>query len=624
MPQFPEDDTSSLERARQSLYSAGVVGQSPYVTLSDSGKHQVPHEWDGRLSLRSLIGKKRVQFAGVFFIVAAIFFLISLGVAGYSLYYGGNTVSADKIEIDIQGPTTIAGGDTVPLLITITNKNSVQIENAAIEIDFPNSTRSATDALAAYPRYTERLGTLASGETVTRSVKVRLFGGEGEILSLPVSFSYGTSASNATFVKKSSYELTVSSTPLSVSIDMPIEITSGTSFTIALTARSNASVPIENVVLSGAFPFGFSVISSSIPIHGSSFLLGTLSPGASKTIMLTGTLLAQGSGQPVFHFTIGTAKTANDSALSVSYLTQDAEIKIIAPSITTTLSLNGDTSGTSVIAPGGHQSATISYTNTLPTSVSNVVVAISISGSAIDYNSIQTTRGFYRSSDHSVVFSQDSDPSLAMLAPGASGIGVFTFSTLAPSSTISSPTITFTISTSGTNVGQNGTGDANTSTTKTVKVAATATLSSSALHTSGPFSNSGPIPPQANQATTYTITWGVQNTWSALAGGTVTATLPSYVSYTGKTSGNFIYDPGSRTVTWNVGDIAQRAKAQGSFQISFTPSTSQKGGAPTLVGPATFSGHDRFSSAQISAKANPATTETTGDPGYVSANAIVQ
>ncbi|MDP2650061.1 MAG: hypothetical protein Q8P16_00680, partial [bacterium] len=174
-----EDTTGSLERARAHLYDPGAVLQDSHVPLIASSERPVPHEWEENLlpaqSAHNL-GKRHVRIAGLFFFIAFLFFLISLGIAGYFFYYGGNSVSVDKVTVAVQGPTTIAGGDTVPLSFTITNKNSVAIENTTIEIVFPNGTRNASDVLNTYPRYTENLGTLASGATVTRSVKVILFG----------------------------------------------------------------------------------------------------------------------------------------------------------------------------------------------------------------------------------------------------------------------------------------------------------------------------------------------------------------------------------------------------------------------------------------------------------------
>ncbi|HUY05298.1 MAG TPA: hypothetical protein VMV62_01100 [Candidatus Paceibacterota bacterium] len=625
-PREDENGLGSLEQARESLYRPVDIPR-PRARLDSAGEHTLPHAWEEKElpKVAAHQGERHVRLASLFLGAAVLFFLVALGAAGYFFYYGSNSVSTDKVTIDIQGPTTIAGGDTVPLSLTITNKNPVAIQNATIEIDFPAGTRSATDMLVAYPRYVENLGTLASGATVTRSVKAVVFGGAGQSLALPVSFSYGTSGSNAIFEKKSSYALAVTSTPLSVSVDALSETVSGDPLTFTLTVRSNATAPLSNVVISAPSPFGFQVTSSSIPFSNSSFLIGTLAPGASKQVTLTGTLTGQDGEQRVFHFTVGTANSAQDQTLAVTYMTQDATVSIAAPFITTDLAINGDTSNNVVITPGSTQSVTLTYANTLATTVTDASVTVAISGTAIDFNSIRTTSGFYNSSNHTIIFSKDTDPSLASLAPGASGIGTFTFSTL-PVGT-PSPTVALAISVSGMRVGQSNVPEQVTSSTvQTVKVATMVDLSSVSSRTLGGLGSSGPVPPRANQATTYSIVWDAQDKGSAVAGGTVTATLPSYVSYTGKTAGagTFSYDSSSNTLTWSTGDLAEGGDAQGIFQVSFTPSTSQRGTVVSLTSAPAFTGYDRFAGVQVSATADPATTATTQDPGYVPANAIVQ
>lgn len=106
----------------------------------------------------------------------------------------------------------------------------------------------------------------------------------------------------------------------------------------------------------------------------------------------------------------------------------------------------------------------------------------------------------------------------------------------------------------------------------------------------------------------------------------MTTTLPSYVTYTGKTSGSgaFSYDNHSRSITWTAGDITQGGTAQGIFQVSLLPSISQKGGPAQLTNSVSFSGYDRFAGVSVSATAVPVTTETKQEPGYILANGSVQ
>lgn len=620
-----QDDTSSLERARSRLYEPGVSAAPQRPSLSAIEERVLPHAW--KETIVRQIPHRRMRFATVFFGGAFFFFLLSLSIAGYVFYSGSNSVSTEKIVMAIKGPTTIAGGDTLPLTLTITNTNPVAVTDAVVSIEFPVGTRDASDVTKPYQRYTENIGSLASGATVTRSLNVIVFGEAGKSLNLPASFSYRMSGSNSAYVKESTYVLGISSTPVDVSVVAPTETVSGKPLTFTLTVRSNTTVPLSNVVLAGTFPFGFSPSESSVPMSNSSFLLGTLAPGATKNITLTGTLTGQDSEERVFRFSIGTAKTAQDQTLAVTYLTQEAAVAIVAPFISASLAINGDASPNIVIPAGTRQSVSVSYANKLPTSIRNVNVAVAISGNGIDYSSIETTRGFYNSRDRTILFSQETDPLLANLSPGASGLGVFTFATVPAGSLTSSPSITFTTSVSGTRTGESNVPDeVQASVIKTVKVQTAAVVTAVASYSSGPIANTGPVPPVADQTTTYAVVWNVKNQGSAVAGGTVSAVLPSYVSYTGQTSGvgSFSYDATSRTVTWKVGDLSQGTTAQGVFQVSFTPSTSQKGKTPSLTGVVTFSGFDRFAGVPVKATASPATTETPGDPGYVLGSGSVQ
>lgn len=626
----PQDDLSLLQRARERLYSPKGFEIKPQNSL-ESRERSLPHEWEKEplqaAKVLSSAGPRHVRLASLFLIGASVFFVLALFIAGYLVYFGGNSVSVNNISVVMQGPTTIAGGDTVPLTLAITNRNPVTIEDAVLEIAFPEGTRNADNVLKPYPRYLETIGTLRSGETITRSIRAVVFGGAGENLELPVSLSFGAPGTNAVFVKKASYALAVSSTPLSLSVETLAETVSGKPLTVTLTVRSNAQVPLSNVVVAGALPFGFAVQSSSVPMSGSAFLLGTLNPGATKTITLSGTLSGQNSETRVFRFTLGTANTPGDTAIAVTYMTQDATVAIAAPFLTTSLSLGGKPLNNAVISAGTQQTVTLTYANTLATSITNATIAIALSGGAIDYNSIRTTTGFYRSSDRTIVFSRDTDPSFTSLAPGASGIGTFSFTTLPASSAGRSPQLSFTISVSGTRVGQaNVPETVSASSVQTAKVATSVGLSALALRNSGPFTNTGPIPPRADEPTTYTIQWSLTNPGSAIGGSSVSATLPGYVTYTGKTSGNgsISYDSSARRVTWNAGDLPQGGSAQAAFQVSLTPSSSQKGSAPRLTESALFSGFDRFAGIQVSASAEALTTETSSDPGYSSTNATVQ
>jgi len=619
MPIHPDDDTSTLETARERLYSPRSVELKVRQALSESSAVTVPHAWAAKIAPKA---HPHVRLALLFFVGALAFFIVAAGVAALLLFSGSTSVSTNNISLVTQGPTTIAGGDTVPFSLSITNKNVVPLENATLEIDFPDGTRSATDETQAYPRYTEDLGTIAPGATVLRSVKAILFGGAGSSVSIPISLSYEAQGSNATFVKKSTYPLSITSAPLSLSVDAPVEAVSGQPLSLSVIVRSNATTALNNVVVQSQLPFGFKITSTSMPVSGASFLIGTLQPGVSKTVLITGVLTGQVNDQEAFHFTVGTGNSSTDQTPQIVYMAQDAQVAIQAPFLATTLALNGATAPSPTLSPGSNNSATVSWTNTLDAPLQNATISIKLSGAVVP-NSIQTTTGFYDSSSNTITFSPSSDPSLASLPPGASGLGTFSFAT--PPAGSGSQSLTFTISISGTQTGQDtGPQQVNASSVVTAAIAGGVSLSAQSLHASGPISNSGPVPPVVGSATSYTILWQITNPGNALASPQVSATLPSYITFTNQTSGSGItYDSASRTVTWKPGDLTGGATATGAFQISFTPSSSQKGSTPELTSSVAFTAFDRYAQVQVSSSIAAPTTQA-ADPGASSGAGDVQ
>jgi hypothetical protein len=386
--------------------------------------------------------------------------------------------------------------------------------------------------------------------------------------------------------------------------------------------RSNATGPINDVTLGGVFPRAYTLSTASQQITGGNIALGTLSAGQSKSITYTGALSGSANDLQNFKFTVGTGVNP-DGSPALPYMTQGADITIAAPFIATSLSVNGGDANSAIITPGSVTSVRVDYQNTLDTAISNAEIDIAISGGAVDYGSIQAPSGFYRSSDHTLVFSQSTDPTLAELAPGASGTETFTF-TVPAAVSAKGPTVTLTTSVSGARVGQtNVPQSASAVSSATLKIGSAVTFTATPLHKSGPFTNTGPIPPVVNSPTSYTIVWKVNNPNNALTNLNATATLPPYMAYADRSNGPVSFDPATRTITWKPSDLSAGQVATVSFVVTLTPSLSQGGTSPALTSTTAFTAFDRFTQAAVSLTAPSPTTETTADPGYNSSMASV-
>jgi hypothetical protein len=590
------------------------------------------------------VHKKRFSWTVLFLGMSIIFFLIAGGISLLFLLRGGLSVSNNNLIITITGPTTIASGSTVPLTITVQNNNPAAITNADISIAYPDGTRSPDDVTEPLVRYANRLGTIPAGKSVTSNVSAVLFGTINQSVSIPVTIQYNTANSNAVFTKQQNYVSTVTSSPLAITSQSISNVASGQPFTIALTVRSSATDALSNIAVNAAYPAGFSVQSVSLAGGAATnttakggtknqslsttnplYALGTLLPGDQRTITITGSLSGTDKDQKDFEFTVGTAGTNGAQGLAVAYASQTNTVTVSPPFLSATLSLNhGDTDPT-VVTPGEAVSGLVTWMNTLTTSLTNAQVSLVLSGNALNPSSVTTTNGYYDSSTNTIVFTPQTESSLALLNPGDTGNGQFTLSTKTGSalSTLRNPVIQIAVTVTGQPTGQNPETISHTL-TSTIQVATDLELISQIVHSSGPFKNSGPVPPSPNQPTTYTVELAVANSVNSVGGAVATMILPQYVEYTGEVTpsdGSVTYDASSRTVTWKIGDVpagtgsATKALAA-AFQISYIPSVSQSGTSPILIGNQTLTGTDRFTNAQVGNTAQALTTQTTGDAGY--------
>lgn len=613
-----QDDLSTLERLRQRLYAPATPQVPVTPELRETPGHMGTEGWNNEPP--QPVKKKRISFAAIFLGVAGVFFLLALVAAAYFLVFGGRAVSTDRIGITVDADTDIASGDEISFIVTVENRNPVTITATSLKIDFPDTARIA-ERPDSPPFYEDTLGDIASGESGTRSMRVTLFGSENERIIIPVKFEYRIEGSNATFVKETEYEVLVSSSPVSIRAEALSEISVGQPVTFAVTVRSSARDPIENVAVLAQYPFGFSVArgqSAMIPV-------GTLIPGEEKTVNFTGTLTGEDSEERVFRFTVGTRNGTSDT-LALPYSTAITPVTIAKPFLNASLSINRDTGTTPVIEAGSSVQGVVTWINTLGAPILDGQVEVKLSGAALEATSVSAYGGYYRSSDSTLIFSRENTGELAQLAPGQTGNGTFTFRTKSAQeiASLRNPTVVATVSVAGRRVGESNVPERIADAiTRTIKVGTDLKLAARSSY------SAGPRPPVADQETRYVITLSLTNTVNAAADTQVTGTLPSYVRFVravNPADGTLSFNETTRTVSWRAGEVAAgqgygSAARTASFEVVLLPSTAQRGTSPVLMTTPTVTGVDRFTQKQLSNTHASVTTQpqdaTAGFTGVV-------
>ncbi len=648
------EEKSAVDVLEGELYSRSTMSHVVDATAVDKRSSLNKEEFDAPVAWskgqytetpKPMTRKKSFSLTTKFFMSSIAFFIASLSVAIY-LYLGdGNTISPQNIDMQIILPSLVDSGKATTFQVLIDNRNTVKLQLVDLVINYPDGTRVSSKPTQALAHERQSIGTIESGEQVNRTASAIFYGQEGAQQNLKATLEYTIVGSNAIFEKKAEIGFIIGSSPVSMIIESPSDIVSQQSFIMDVMVRNNTTAQIDNVVIQGQYPFGFSVLSTepSAMVGNTLWRLGTLKPGATQVIHIVGTIDGQEGDQRVFRFLAGSDADQTNTQIKVPILTVPQTLKVRRPFITASLAVNGQTGKTATLSAGREYRGVVSWKNTLPVTLHDAQIKLSLVGAPLDVNSITSTNGFYQSSDISIVWSKDQVRDLENVPAGGSGTLEFLFSALPPSAgsvVYTNPVIDLNVTISGVQKaggGYEGTPETITSAAvMRVMFTSVASLTAKATHFTGIFTNTGSMPPVADHPTTYTITWSVNNSSNALAQAKVSAVLPSYITFmtaeSGKSvsGGDITYNANNRTVTWNIGDVQagvgySTTTISKSFQISFLPSTSHFGQSPGLTGIATLRGQDRFTQEAVqSTSPNIPTTKLSDDTGFQTEMGVVQ
>jgi len=563
----------------------------------------------------------RMGIATKFLIGSAIFFVLAISGAALFFFSGGNYISPKNIDLQVVAPALVDGGSTGNLQFIITNRNSAELQLADLVIDYPAGARDPKNPQKSLSHERISVGAIAPGRQIKLTSAAVFYGSEGEVQEIKASLEYSIQGSNAVFVKDGGASITIGSSPVSVRVETQSEAISGQPFTIKVTVQSNSQTPLQDVLVQAQYPFGFSVQSATPRADAGSTLwrLGTMAPGTTQVITVTGSIDGQDGDERVFRFLAGSNKDQTAGKIQVAFLSVPTTLTVRRPFITAGIEVEGKTGPKISASAGKALHGTVTWQNNLQESVSDVQIKLKFSGPVFDRESVQPGSGFYQSSDNTITWTSAQDPSLASVPPGGSGTLQFSFNALTPGAggtVYTNPTVDLSLTVGAVRAGQGDVPDQISSAASAqITFASTIAVTARALHFTGVFNNTGPMPPRAETATTYTIEWTAKNSSNTVANTTVLAVLPVYVTFIAAGAGsNITYDAGSRTVRWDIGDLGagvgySTVALKGSFQIRFTPSSSQVGLSPQLTGTAAIAGTDRFAQVQVSDTAEAPTTK---------------
>ncbi len=638
-----EYESSRIERLKRGLYSPTGDGlSSGHLQELSPSDIEVANNWNDTeiVSSREKIPRKPISvFLVKIFVILAVVSVIGSG--GYLLYQYFDPLGkpSDKnIQIVFDMPVGATPGIPVDIVVRVANQNRIALEYANFSLVLPSGTRSGNDLNKDVREEKKVFGSIAPGEVMEYRTKEIFLGEENTDKEITATLEYRFEGINSIFTKNESRPIHILASPINLTVDTLKEVNAGQQFELAVSGISNTVMPLRDVFVTVEYPASFNFQDADPkPTFGNNvWRVGALDPAGKFAIKIHGVLSGEDTEEKVFHTTVGVGSDKTERSIDTAYSKILSSVTLKRPFIGINLTINGKPAGDAVGQFGQRIDGKVVWVNNLPTRILNAQIEIRLRGVALDRSTISAGGGgFYRSSDDTIFWDERGNPALSLLETGQSGTVNFAFLPLPSVSgnqLLTNPTVTAEVTVRGQRISESGVPEEiKTVMTQNVRISSQAQFATRAVYYVGPFVNSGPIPPQVEKETTYTIIWSIMNTSNAITGAEVRGVLPPYVKWAGSVSPakeNILYNRSTNEVIWSPGDIPAgtgigKPPREVAFQVVLTPSLSQIKKTISLLANIRFRAVDSFTNVEFTDSKSDISTNLSTDPKASDASGTV-
>lgn len=555
------------------------------------------------------------------FFGSIILFIIGLALAAAFVILGSKRISADNISFNIAGQNTIGSSETMSLQVAITNQNTVGVEEATLVLRYPDGTRTVSEPIKNVYEDRISIGKLAPGEAKNVPIQVAVFGKENDIKEIKATFEYKVTGSQGIFYKDAEpLKFQITSSPVTLQVTSIGKVAAGQISEVTLTAKSNTNKVLKDVLISASYPNGFTYKSSDPkPIYNQNiWKIDELKPEQSVSIKITGLINGLTQEKLGIDFSAGLANTDNQFMVGSAMAEARTEFLIEQPFISVDIAIAGDADRSVILDPGRPSPVTITLKNTLDEAVYDARVEVVPSGNAFTPEAIDAKKGFYDSNKNIIRWDVANNPDFNQIKPDDSRRIDFSINPVKNKNTSS---FDVTVNVFARRIAEPSAQEQLIGT-----VTATGKYSSAGTVARQVSLMTGPVPPKVGQATKYLVSLVTEAGANNMTNTKVTTSLPTYVEWQNDYSGpgTVDYNPVSKQLMWNVGDVNSGMRKELTFSVSILPSTSQIGTTPLLVNGQTLTATDRFTGTAIEAEAQAVSTELSKEAGYPEKNGEVQ
>ena len=593
-----------VERELQSIYNDPERTEEDLTTFSRT----------------SMSPKKKILIGLIVFlaIIAAIswagFFFFSSDKAKFS---------GEEVMLAIDGPEQIKSGALTIYTLHYKNQEKIPLGTASIEVRFPKSFHlQKTDPAAENNVW--QIGSVASGKEGNITVQGIFIAPIDKELDIQAILTYRPADFNAEFQKVATRTVKVNDSVMELTVSGPAKVLPGDKVTLHFNYHNASQNTFENFKFLFVLPEKFIPESADpAPINETyqEWLIPKLGPDKTGSIAITGTFAAEVEGKIDFKGKIGFLGENDVFALQKEAVyTAD----VFKGDLVSALILNGKAEN-QAIRFGDVLRYTLTYRNTGTVTLENVSLSLVFETTPPDklllWNALKD-RGRGIQKNNQITWTKKQIPSLTKIAAGEEGTLDITIPVIdAPISGLTdtqyqiSSWVEATVNTID--------GEKVSRTTKTppliAKINSDTTLSTEAMY----FNQdnipvgSGPLPPTIGQATSYRVTWKIENSLHELTDLKISAKLPPNVVWHNTSSvdaGNLRFDAPTEKMVWTLNWLPRTIKTLTiNFNVDITPTPEQKNQIPMLTDTIIFEAIDKITGSSVLLSQDPLTTSLEHD-----------
>ena len=184
----------------------------------------------------------------------------------YTVYYKSNQLDENKIILNIDSPESVEPGREFDVKLSVANNNKVVIDRAYLEFEFEKSTNSGGVANVDKREYTyQNLG--LSMTKVENISNIKVYGRNGDNVTLHAKLIYQIAGNNAQFVKSLNKDIKILPRQITLSVNGPKDIDGGVAFTYKVIVKNDSDRDMGKSRVVFAFPAEYNTISASSPLN---------------------------------------------------------------------------------------------------------------------------------------------------------------------------------------------------------------------------------------------------------------------------------------------------------------------------------------------------------------------